>query len=171
MENNNNNNNTFINVIGKHFNEIKTKFMKQIQSLGFTFDNDVFSDTMIKCNDKYTKKNATDEEMINYFWGAFKMNTLREFNYSRNKYREDISAVTENDDIEDVTDNIYYEDDYEKVSNMIIDEFGLDLYKLFCLHANGMKYKDLVKTIDPRELHYKFKQIREYVRKNYKRDE
>lgn len=157
--------NVFLTVIAKHLDEITKKFTAQIKKIGLTFDNDVFYDTMLKCNSKYKKNESTDDEMINYFWGAFKMNTMREINYSRNKKRENISALTD-----DIEDEVYYEDDYEKISKMIIEKFGLDLYKLFSLHANGMKYKDLVKTIDKKELHYKFKQIREYVRENYQRE-
>lgn len=166
-------NNVFLNFVGKHFNELKGKFTTQIRKIGFDFNHDVFYDTMLKCNDKITDTNTLDEEMENYFWIAFKNNTMREFNYSRNKLTEGEEAIT--DEVLGTTEDDVYTDfsysDYENVSKMIIKEFGVDLYKLFALHANGTEYKDLVKESEVNDLKYKFRKIRDYVRKNYQKEE
>lgn len=164
--------NIFINFIGKHFNDIKGKFQTQIRKLGFEFDHDVFYDTMLKCNTKFFDETALEEEMENYFWTAFKNNTMRELRYARNKNNEGEDTINEEslgttEDDNENDDNII--EDYVKVSNMIIDEFGMDLYKLFSLHANGTQYKDLVPKDKINDIKYQFRKIRDYVRNNYKR--
>lgn len=103
--------------------------------------------------------------MIFYFWTAFKNNTLRDLKYSRNKLRSDFP--------EDIVDEIDFEtitEDFEKISKMIILEFGEELFEYFVLHTNGMSYEKLYKLSNIDNLKYKFRRIRDYVRKNFSRD-
>lgn len=162
--------NTFIDFIGNHFDKLKGKFKTQIRKIGFEFDDDVFSDTILKCHNKFLSEKMLESEMENYFWTAFKTNTIRELRYSRNKNKVGEEMITDEllGSTDDEENDIY--EDYEKISNMIIDEFGMDLYKLFSLHANGIGYNQLAKTNDINELKYQFRKIREYIRKNYKKE-
>lgn len=153
--------NRFMFFLSKNFQEIKENFKRQITALGFVFDDDVFSETIIKCNEKIDEKyqNLNDDEMINYFWQAFRINTMRELKYLRNNTTDTFPVLYENEETS-------YEK-FENVSEMIISRFGEDLYNLFMLHANGMSYKELGKISDIKNLKYQFRCVREYVRENY----
>lgn len=157
--------NKFMEYISDDFQKIKSSFEVGITRSGLAFDEDIFSDTIIKCNNKLDKENLTKNQMIYYFWMAFKNNTLRELGYLRNNTTDEIP--------EDIIDDEPYEkenDKFEKVSQLIIDKFGEELYQLFSLHANGTTYEDLYKITKQENLKYIFRRIREYVRNNINED-
>lgn len=154
--------NSFMESISKQFNSIKEDFRCKIKRIGLSFDEDIFSDTIIKCNNNLRNRSYTQKDMISYFWQAFKNNTLRELYYSRNKLKEELTI-----DIKDDINNIE-QIDFDKVSQMIIDEYGCELYQLFALHANGTSYEELSKLTDISNIKYKFRCIRKYIRENYK---
>ena len=155
----------FFSCVSEKFYEIKNRFKTKILHLGFIFDEDIFSDTLLKCNDTLSKRSLDRSKMIFYFWTAFKNNTLRDLKYSRNKLRSDFP--------EDIVDEIDFEtitEDFEKISKMIILEFGEELFEYFVLHTNGMSYEKLYKLSNIDNLKDKFRRIRDYVRKNFSRD-
>lgn len=154
--------NNFMDSISKQFNNIKEDFKCKIKRIGLSFDEDIFSDTIIKCNNNLKNRNCNQKDMILYFWQAFKNNTLRELYYSRNKLRDELTI--------DIKDDIYDIEliDFDKVSQMIIDEYGCELYQLFALHANGTSYEELSKLTDIPNVKYKFRCIRKYILDNYK---
>lgn len=154
----------FMESISEQFNSIKEDFKCKIKRIGLSFDEDIFSDTIIKCNNNLKDRKCNKKDMISYFWQAFKNNTLRELYYSRNKLRGELTI-----DIKDEPYNIE-EIDFDKVSQMIIDEYGCELYQLFALHANGTSYEELSKLTDINNVKYKFRCIRKYIRDNYKLD-
>lgn len=157
--------NSFMESISNHFNSIKEDFRCKITRIGLSFNEDIFSDTIIKCNNNLKDRKCNQNDMISYFWQAFKNNTLRELYYSRNKLTDELS-IDIKDDIQE--NNLI---DFDRVSKMIIDEFGCDLYQLFVLHANGTSYEELDKLTDIHNLKYKFRCIRKYVRENYNYNE
>lgn len=152
----------FMESISNQFNSIKEDFKCKITRIGLSFNEDIFSDTIIKCNIKLKDKNCNQKDMISYFWQAFKNNTLRELYYSRNKLTDELTI--------DIKDEIYNLNniDFDKVSQMIIDKFGCELYQLFVLHANGTSYEQLDKMTHIYNLKYRFRCIRKYIRENYK---
>lgn len=155
----------FLSCIGERFYEIKHSFKTKISRLGLAFDEDIFSDTLVKCNDALSKRSLGSNKMIFYFWSAFKNNTLRDLNYSRNKLRGEFP--------EDVIDEIDFEtvtEDFEKISRMVILEFGDEMYEYFVLHANGMPYEKLYQLSKIDNLKYRFRRIREYVRENFSKE-
>lgn len=155
-------NNIFMETISPYFDEIKTVFPERISKMGLTFDDDVFSFTIEQCNKKIKEK-LSKEDIIKYFWIAFRNNTFRELKYVRNKTTDEI--------IEDIVQEDYNIDyEFNEVSKLIINKFGGKLYQLFALHANGKPYKELQKLTTISNLKYKFRCIREYIRENYKRD-
>lgn len=158
--------NPFLSCIGEKFYEIKKSFKTKIMRFGFIFDEDIFSDTLLKYNDTLSKRSLGKNRMLFYFWTAFKNNTLRNLNYSRNKLRSEFP--------EDVADEIDFEtitEDFEKISRMIVLEFGEEMYEYFVLHANGMSYENLLKMSNVDNLKYRFRRIREFVRHNFSRED
>ena len=146
------------------FKTIKNKFELQIKRVGLSFDEDIFSDTILKCNEKLKESNINDKEMLYYFWMAFKNNTLREIGYIRNNTTDQIP--------EDIIDE--YDDEkidlFDVVTKLIIDEFGEEIYQLFSLHANGMTEEELYKITKKENLKYIFRKVREYVRRKIKKE-
>lgn len=154
--------NNFMESISKQFNNIREDFKCKIKRIGLSFDDDIFSDTIIKCNNNLKDRHFTQKDMISYFWQAFKNNTLRELYYSKNKLKSELT-IDIKDEINDIN-----QIDFDKVSQLIIDEFGCELYQLFALHANGTSYEELSKLTDIDNIKYKFRCIRKFVRENYK---
>lgn len=152
--------NKFMESISEQFNNIKEDFKCKISRIGLSFNDDIFSDTIIKCNNNLKNKNCGQKEMISYFWQAFKNNTLRELYYSRNKLKEELNANIKEHEETDVID-------FDAVSNLIIKNFGCELYQLFALHANGTTYEELSKISDINNLKYRFRCIRKFVRDHY----
>ena len=154
----------FLTYVANNFKTIKNKFELQIKRVGLSFDEDIFSDTILKCNEKLKESNINDKEMLYYFWMAFKNNTLREIGYIRNNTTEQIP--------EDIIDE--YDDEkidlFDVVTKLIIDEFGEEIYQLFSLHANGMTYEELYKITKKENLKYIFRKVREYVRGKIKKE-
>lgn len=151
----------FLEYIGNNFDKVKNKFEEYITNMGHTFDEDVFSETLLKCDTKMKDKEITGSEMQSYFFMAFKNNTLREKKYARNNTTDKIP------------ENLLEEEPYDEevindITRLIIENFGTELYGLFLLHANGKKYKELEEMTTLKNLKYKFRKIREFVRKNYK---
>lgn len=154
----------FLTYVANNFKTIKNKFELQIKRVGLSFDEDIFSDTILKCNEKLKESNINDKEMLYYFWMAFKNNTLREIGYIRNNTTDQIP--------EDIIDE--YDDEkidlFDVVTKLIIDEFGEEIYQLFSLHANGMTYEELYKITKKENLKYIFRKVREYVRRKIKKE-
>ena len=154
----------FLTYVANNFKTKKNKFELQIKRVGLSFDEDIFSDTILKCNEKLKESNINDKEMLYYFWMAFKNNTLREIGYIRNNTTDQIP--------EDIIDE--YDDEkidlFDVVTKLIIDEFGEEIYQLFSLHANGMTYEELYKITKKENLKYIFRKVREYVRGKIKKE-
>lgn len=153
----------FLSYIANNFKTIKTKFELQIRRVGLSFDEDIFSDTILKCNEKLKNSNINDKEMLYYFWMAFKNNTLREIGYLRNNTTDQIPE----DIIDENEENV---DLFDVVSKLIIDEFGEEIYQLFSLHANGMTYDEIYKMTKKENLKYTFRKVREYIRLKIKKE-
>lgn len=157
-------NNIFMETISPYFDELETICRERANKMNLMFDEDVFLNTIEQCNKKITEK-LSKEDTIKYFWTAFKNNTYRELLYARNKYTDEL-----NEDMDIIEDDYDAHEDFNNVSKMIINKFGDKLYQLFALHANGKPYKELQKLTTISNLKYKFRCIRDYIRKNYKRE-
>lgn len=82
----------FINYINDHYDLLKNKYKKFCNEKQYTFDEDVFSDTIIKCYDAIEKKGSLDDKtpygIESYFFKSFKQNLQREKQYARNEKRD-----------------------------------------------------------------------------------
>lgn len=151
----------FMNFVSRNFTRIKNDFKSKIKRMGLSFNEDIFSDTILKCNDRIKQLKPDRMDMIAYLWTAFKMNTLRELSYARNNTIDEIPEISTEDF--DTTNDMFND-----VSELIINKFGEEIYELFLLHSNGVKYDDLERMTTLRHLKYLFRRVREYVRLNYR---
>lgn len=155
--------NIFFHNVEPRFKNFKNKMKTLSKKNNIIFDEDVFMDTLIKCSNTFSNKNATNEEIDNYFWVAFKQNNFS--NFSRNKFNNTVNL----DDFEDSIHNDEYNNDIDEIVKIIKNEvknkFGENLYRAWILHVcNNYTYKHLenegFKNLD---LHNELKKIKRFV--------
>lgn len=171
----------------KWFNEnyiyLKTKMTSYCTDRGYDFDEDVFSDTMLKMYEKILKSGIQDPSekgMENYFFISFKTNIIREKQYSRNTRRDNNVC----DELEDLYEKWYNEEmrtpeekvkkdlwvDYATIYLMDIVQKNFDeehsylfRMKTFLPH---MTYSKLSKLSGKRNVRQKVVDVRNYLREN-----
>ena len=77
--------------LGNNYDSVKERLQKYCSSNKLKFDEDVFSDTYLKVYDRIAKSGITDSSdagFLDYTFKSFKINTLREPQYARNKLRD-----------------------------------------------------------------------------------
>lgn len=88
----------FLQFANDNYNDFKKKWHKYLYDKQVDFDEDVFSDTILKVYD-YIEKNGindtTDSGMANYWFRSFNTNIKREKQYSRNINRDKNIDATE----------------------------------------------------------------------------
>lgn len=81
----------YLTFVNSNYDKYKKKWAKYLYDRKVEFDEDVFSDTILKVYDYISKngiKDDTDDGFANYWFKAFQMNIRREQLYSRNAYRD-----------------------------------------------------------------------------------
>lgn len=155
--------NVFIHNIEPRFKSFKKKIEKIAKKNNIIFDEDVFMDTIIHCSETFSTDNATDLDVDNYFWVAFKQNSFS--NFSRNKFRDSINLDNFADDIIDEE----YNSDIDKIVDLIKTEikaeFGEKIYEAWLLHiCNDYSYNQLdLCGYEGLNLHNEFRQIKRHI--------
>ena len=85
----------FLQEIGSELKQYTAKWKKYFFDSGLPFDIDVLNDTIIKCYDIILKKGLREgeKESWNYLFKAFKINSIRELQYARNKNRDEVEDI------------------------------------------------------------------------------
>lgn len=85
----------FLKEITPLLKEYTYKWQAYFKQIGLPFDQDVLSDTIVKCYDTISRLGLKDgqKESMNYLFKAFKMNSLRELEYARNKNKEEVEDI------------------------------------------------------------------------------
>ena len=117
----------FIRHISEHYDELKAKYKTFCGQNNYQWDEDIFSDTIVKCYDAIAKKGAlndkTDQGIQNYFFISFKMNIKREGQYARNQKR-DLNVTSDNI-------NAIYEEWFNETHTTSRQKLLSDLWKDF----------------------------------------
>lgn len=129
----------FLNYISEHYNELKYKYLNFCREHNYQWDEDIFSDTILKCYEAIRKKgklnDTTPQGIENYFFIAFKLNLKREGQYARNQKRD--RNIT-SDEINDAYEN-WYNDNHisamEKIKSDLFKDFSI-LYIMMVVEAN-----------------------------------
>ena len=119
----------YLNYINDHYNELKFKYYNFCKLQHYDWDEDVFSDTILKCYESIEKKgklnDTTPYGMESYTFLAFKNNIRNEKRYCRNKNRDkNISS----DNINDL-----YEEFYNKSNDSATVKIQNDLFKDYAI--------------------------------------
>ena len=91
----------FLQFVNDNYNNLKKKWAKYLIDKQIEFDEDVYSETILKVYDYINTngiKDDSDSGFANYFFRAFNINIKREKQYSRNLNRDrNIDATEELD--------------------------------------------------------------------------
>lgn len=145
----------FLNYINNHYQELKNKYWKFCQEKQYPWDEDIFSDTILKCYECIEKKgelkDRTPYGIESYFFKSFKNNILNEQRYARNKKR-DLNYTTEKIAIAyEEWYNENYNDARVKIVNDLFKDFSI-LYIMAMVEDNWDNehfYLFKVKTLTP----------------------
>lgn len=85
----------FLKDISPKLKECELKWRAYFKEISLSFDIDVLNETIIKCYDTISRLGLKEgqKESLNYLFKAFKMNSIRELQYARNKNREEVEDV------------------------------------------------------------------------------
>ena len=112
----------FINHINDHYAELKWKYFKFCNEHQYPWDEDIYSDTIVKCYDTIVKKgklsDTTPQGIENYFFKAFKNNILNEKNYCRTKHR---NYNINSDNINDIYEDWYNNNNISEHTKLVSD--------------------------------------------------
>lgn len=131
----------FLEYIAGHYDELKARFKSFCHDKKYEWDEDIFSDTILKCAEKEKKIPLTDSTptgIENYFFKAFKTNLHREKQYARNKKRDfNIS--------DEMLKNLYENFSNAKktgIYDKLLSDLRKDYYALYILNAVKENFDD-----------------------------
>ena len=179
----------FLNYINDHYNELKNKYFKFCKEKQYTWDADIFSDTIIKCYESIVKRGIKDKSpqgIENYFFMAFKNNIMNERRYSRIKKRD--NNIT-SDNINELYENWYnsnFSDARVKIINDLFKDFSI-LYIMTQVEDNfdsehfylfriktlvpDMTFKKLADTTKVKASRRKCIEVMRWVKENIKKED
>lgn len=120
---------TYLEYIDKHYNELKERFKKFCSNQHYQFDEDIFSDTLLKIYDIVEKKgleDMTDGGIENYLFMSFKNNLKREKQYYRNRAKKEITGLSE-------TYDEYYNENNDPPTHKIINDLYQDFSVIYII--------------------------------------
>ena len=179
----------FINYISIHYGELKAKYRSFCGQNNYRWDEDIFSDTILKCYDAITKKgklnDTTPQGIENYMFISFKLNIKREGQYARNQKR-DLNITSDN--INGVYEE-WYNDNHttsrtklltdlwkdfstlyimnEVESNFPPEDFYLFKLKTLC----NMTYKEVQEKTNEKRVRQRIGDIKNWLKANVKKDD
>lgn len=85
----------FLQEISPKLKEYEYKWRTYFKEIDLPFDIDVLHDTVLKCYDTISRLGLKqgEKESLNYLFKAFKMNSIRELQYARNKNRDEVEDI------------------------------------------------------------------------------
>lgn len=85
----------FLEEIAPKLKEYELKWRTYFKQADIPFDIDVLNETVIKCYDTISRLGLKEgqKESLNYLFKAFKMNSIRELQYARNKNRDEVEDI------------------------------------------------------------------------------
>lgn len=151
-------------MIEKHYHEIKDTFQRNSKAQGFVFNEDIFSESYLKCHEALKDRTMTEDEIIRYLWMSFVNNTRKA--YRDTKYHLDITEYLEKYDTPYTT----YDESKFKIVDIVVnavrtkfkkDEFDA-WYKHFVENKNYAELSNMGYTFN---FHNVFRNINNYIKK------
>ena len=179
----------FMHYINDNYNYLKFKYINFCREHNYVFDEDIFSDTILKCYEAINKKgkleDTTDQGIQNYFFISFKMNLKREGQYARNQKRD---RNVDSDSINDLYESWYNDNNVsamEKIKSdlfkdfsvlyimtVVEDNFDTEHFYLFKLKTLGnLTYKQLQDKTKIKASRQKVINVKNWLKDNVTKDD
>lgn len=179
----------FINYISEHYDELKAKYKAFCGLNSYHWDEDIYSDTILKCYDAIAKKgklnDTTAQGIENYFFISYKLNVKREGQYARNQKRDhnitsdNINTIYEEWFNENHTTSrqklltdlwkdfstLYIMNEVE--SNFPPEDFYLFKLKTLC----NMTYKEVQEKTQAKKVRQRVVDVKNWLKANVKKDD
>lgn len=179
----------FLNFINRNYVDLKNKYWKFCQENFYDWDEDVYSDTIIRCYDIIERNGLKDKSpygIESYFFKAFVNNIRNEKNYSRIKKR-DFNITSDNiNDIYEAWYNKTQDSSKVKLVNDLFKDFAI-LYIMTKVEANfdaehfylyrlkslvpDMTFKRLAETTKIKASRLKTIEVQRWVKDNIKKED
>lgn len=161
----------FLSFVGNNYTIIKRKLSFWSYRNGQKFNEDVFHNTILNCNDTIKNRNIifkNSNEVFAYIFTSYRTNLLRNKLYADNKIKneivESIKIKNENYIIEKCDNSI--------IKDNVINEFGEKSYNILLEHLNGETTKELQEKHQIKNMKEKIKKMKDYIsNKFYKEGE
>ena len=148
-------------VIANNFPEIKRTFKSGLKNSGYIWNEDIFMDTYIKCDNVLGDRIMDKTEALKYFWTAY-INKLK--NYYKSKYsimeyiRDDYDMIDE--EYNTFKDILCYEI-YKRVKK----EFGEEIANAWVDHrAYHKSVNEIMEKYGfKQDFHYTLRKIKKYI--------
>lgn len=180
----------FLSYINDHYAQLKNKYNAFCREKQYDWDEDIFSDTILKCYESISKKgklnDTTNQGIENYFFRSFKQNIQREKQYCRVSKR-DLNITSDN--VFQLYDEWYNEENMPEKTKLLNDlwkDFAT-LYILMKVEDNWdsehfllfklkylvpqMTYKKLQEKTQAKKCRQKVVNVKNWVRENVKKQE
>jgi hypothetical protein len=180
----------FLNYINGHYSELKNKYYKFCQEKQYTWNEDIYSDTILKCYDVIIKngklKDKSPHGIESYFFMAFRNNIMNEQRYSRNKKRDkninsdhinDLYELWYNDNFNDarvkITNDLFKDFSILYIMTRVEDNFDSEHFYLFKVKTlvPEMTFKKLAETTKIKASRKKVIEVMRWVKENIKKEE
>lgn len=177
----------FINYINDHYQELYNRFQAFCNDKNYTFDPDIFQDTILKCYQLIDKqgymKDTTDKGIENYFFMSFKQNLQREKQYARNQKRDanviNLSQANERFQNSKLTEQEKLKSDLYKdfatlyLLKQVEDNFDTEHFYLFRLKVfdKTMTYRKLSDSTGIKGCRQKVVDCKNWLKQNVKQED
>ena len=179
----------FINYISEHYDTLKAKYKAFCGLNNYGWDEDIFSDTILKCYDAIAKKgklnDTTAQGIENYMFISFKLNIKREGQYARNVKR-DLNVTSDN--INGVYEEWYNENNTTSRTKLLTDlwkdfstlyimnevesNFPPEDYYLFKLKTLcHMTYKQVQEKTNEKRIRQRIVDIKNWLKANVQKED
>lgn len=171
----------FNRIMNKNFSQYKKKLKQFCFLNGLTFDDDVLQETYVKVYSKIERsgiKAKTEQEYLDYFFKAFKLNTY--LNYKTNLAKQD-----DNIDVQglELLENEPYDesqlrfDDFSRnyLENVVKEKFDIVTYRvwriryLVTINGKDLNYKQVKEITGVKDTRRRIVMVNKFLRDNFER--
>ena len=170
----------FLQLVNAKYGDFKKKWAKHAIEKGIEFDEDVYSDSIVKVYDYILKngvKDTSDEGLSNYLFRSFITNSKREKVYAREKLKDmNVDAWEEGDKDENgetelqhrIRNEIYGDYAMYYILRLVEENFDSITFHCFRLYyiVNKMTYERLREITKIKDAKKRVLQVRTWLQEN-----
>ena len=176
----------FINTVNDNYETIKKELQSYCDSVGQSFDEDIFQDTIIKCYTLIEKngemKDSSYQGCKNFMFQAFKRNLKRETQYARNQKRDgNITNLSKYNELylnskltqeEKLKSDLYKDFATLYLMKMVEENFDGEHFYLFRLKTfTNMTYAQLAEKTGIKGCRQKVVDVKNWLKENVKQQD